>query len=323
MFIFLRSHYARVVLMLVLSCLLMPLSSCGGSSAGNGASQGGSNTPPIPVAGARSWPSKDNTGASGVLVSVSGEVILDTAGQVYENKQINGQLTITACGVTVRNVEVVTGNTTLLDNYGIWLKHPDTCTAPVTLDHVTVRTTTYVTTGIRNAYGATTNVLSSKVIGTQDGIFGFGSGLIQDSYIEIGATQNGDHNDGIQIGGSNGLTIKHNTVINPNTETSALALFTEYGPNQNLLVRDNLLAGGGFTCYCGDGKADNLGNPARAVNVDFINNVFWKVYYPNVGYFDAGRAYNTAGGGEWTNNLYMEKEGTLTSNLVPQPPIDQ
>ena len=85
---------------------------------------------------------------------------------------------------------------------------------------------------------------------------------------------------------------------------------------------NNLLAGGGFTCYCGDGATDNAGNPARAVNVNVENNVFWRLYYSDVGFEASGRAYNSAGGGQWSNNLYMNADGTLTDQLVPQPPID-
>ena len=57
--------------------------------------------------------------------------------------------------------------------------------------------------------------------------------------------------------------------------------------------------------------------------MSFQNNVFWRLYYPDVGNYGPGRAYNSAGGGQWTNNLYMNEDGTLTTEQVPQPPIDQ
>jgi hypothetical protein len=274
-----------------------------------------------------SWPSPTDTGASGSLANVNGDVLLSKAGQTYQNKRVHGMISVTACNVTIRNVEVTVGinpNTTD-DQYGLWLKQPEKCKAVV--DRVTIQAApapnNYVTTGIRIAYGAPTNITASKIIGTQDGILGMGSGLLADSYIYLGSTKRGDHNDGFQNSGSDGITLRHNTILNPNSQTSVLALFTEDGANRNLLVEDNLLAGGGYTCYCGDGKADNNGNPARSVNVDVVNNVFWKKFSRDVGFYGAARAYNPAGGGEWTNNVYMDANGTLTKTQVPRPGIDQ
>ena len=51
--------------------------------------------------------------------------------------------------------------------------------------------------------------------------------------------------------------------------------------------------------------------------------MFWRYYYPDVGYDGSGRAYNSAGGGQWSSNVYMDADGTLTGDPVPQPPIDQ
>jgi hypothetical protein len=50
--------------------------------------------------------------------------------------------------------------------------------------------------------------------------------------------------------------------------------------------------------------------------------VFWEKYFPTVGQYGPSRAYNPAGGGQWTGNVYMLADGTLTSHLVPQPALD-
>lgn len=283
--------------------------------------------PPPPMPG--SWPTAASTGASGALAPASGDVTLSTDGQVYSNVHLRGTLTVTACNVTIRNVEVdsgvpYTGDSTP-DLFSIWLQEPVNC--GVTIDRVTTLAepapNVYVTTSIRDARGAPVTITNSRLIGAQLGILGISGGLIRDNYIELGQNMRGDHNDSVQADGSSGLTLDHNTLLNPNDQTSALALYTEYGNNTNDMIKNNLLAGGGFACYCGDGKADNNGNPARAVNVSFVNNVFWRRYFPDAGYFGAGRAYNPAGGGQWTNNVYMAPDGTLTGEQVPQPPVDQ
>jgi len=292
---------------------------------------GGACTPdiPIPTAAGRSWPDSCTTGASddlGTLTDVSGDVLLDNP-QLYANRRINGTLTVVSCGVTIQNVEVDSGEPFIgiatPDLFPIWLKQDPSCS--VTLDHVSVIThpapNNYVTNAIRVAYGGPVTITNSKIVGTQLGILS-GPGLIKDNYAVLGPTMRGDHNEVIIEDGTTGLTIEHNTFLNPNLQTSVLSLFTEDGHNQNIMVDNNLLAGGGFTCYCGDGATDNAGNPARAVNVSVENNVFWRLYYSDVGFVASARAYNSAGGGQWSNNLYMNADGTLTDQLVPQPPID-
>jgi hypothetical protein len=277
------------------------------------------------------FPTADDTGATGPLTDVtpaSGEQIVDGTGTVFSDKRIHGTLTVLGCGVTIRNVEVDAGvklaspvNSTP-DVFAIWNKADEKCTT--TLDHVTVSTPAgrYATEAVRDSFGSTQHITSLKAIGQQLGITVGGGDVIQDSYVELAPTLRGDHNEDVLDDGTTGLTIEHNTMLNPNGQTSVLSLFTEFGSNHSILVRDNLLAGGGYTCYCGDGASDNSGKPAPADNVSFMDNVFWRLYFPNVGEFAPGRAYNPAGGGRWTGNVFMDANRTLTSQLVPQPPLD-
>ncbi len=280
--------------------------------------------PPLPA----SWPTPDSTGASGPLSTVTGDVTLAKQGQVYQNMRVKGTIAVTACDVTIRNVEVDSGEPFTGDNtpdlFAIWLQESAAC--GVTIDHVSTITGSapdvYVTTSIRSGRGGPVKITNSKLIGAQLGILGISTGTVRDNYIELGKNMRGDHNDAIQGDGSSGLTIDHNTLLNPNDQTSALALYTEYGNNSKDVVSNNLLAGGGYTCYCGDGATDNDGNPARANDVKIVNNVFWRKYFPNAGAFGAGRAFNPAGGGQWAGNVYMNADGTLTDQQVPQPSLD-
>jgi hypothetical protein len=300
----------------------MPAKAAGG--AGSSGAKAPANLPPMPA----SWPSATSTGASGSLTTVNGDVVLNTAGQVYSNKRVKGTLAITACNVTLRNVEVdsgepYTGDSTP-DLFAIWLQESATC--GVTLDHVSTITSAapnvYVTTSVRVARGGPVTITNSKLIGAQLGILGVTSGTVRGNYIELGKNMRGDHNDAIQGDGASDLTIDHNTLLNPNDQTSALALYTEFGNNKNITVSNNLMAGGGYTCYCGDGASDNDGNPARAVNVSIVNNVFWRRYFSDSGSFGSARAYNPAGGGQWAGNVYMNADGTLTTQQVEQPALD-
>jgi hypothetical protein len=199
--------------------------------------------PPMPA----SWPTVVTTGAHGPLATVTGDVKLAKAGQVYQNMHVKGTITVTACHVTIRNVQVdsgepFTGDSTP-DLFAIWLQQSATCGA--TIDHVTTLTNGYVTTSIRDARGGPVTITNSRLVGAQLGILGMASGLIRGNYVELGPRLRGDHNDAIQGDGATNLTIDHNTLLNPNDQTSALALYTEYGNNTNVTVTNNLMAGGG------------------------------------------------------------------------------
>lgn len=282
-----------------------------------------------PVTG--DFPTAATAGATGSLADVtpaSGEQIVDGTGTVYSGKRVHGTLTILGCGVTLRNVEVDAGVQlsspvdSTPDVFAIWNKAPEKCVT--TLDHVTVSTLAgqYATEAVRDAFGSTQHITALKAIGQQLGITVGGGDTITDSYIELAATLRGDHNEDILDDGTTGLKIEHNTLLNPNGQTSVLSLFTEFGSNHDILVQDNLLAGGGYTCYCGDGATDNSGKAARADNVSFVDNVFWRKYFPTVGAFGPGRAYNPAGGGRWAGNVFMDADGTVTTQAVPQPSLD-
>lgn len=276
-----------------------------------------------------SWPTAAGTGASGSLTSASGAVTLKTNGQVYQDVRLNGTISVLGCGVTIRNVEVDAGEAyqgnSSPDLFVIWDKAPAGCVT--TIDHVSVITNTsgsapYATEAVRDAYGAKQLITSSKFVGQQLGVTVGSGDTIRDNYMELGPTMRGDHNEDILDDGTSNLTIEHNTLLNPNGQTSTLSLFTEFGANSNFLIKDNLLAGGGYTCYCGDGATSNAGKPARASNVSFVDNVFWEKYFPTIGQYGPGRAYNPAGGGQWTGNVYMLADGTLTSRVVVQPALD-
>ena len=292
-------------------------------------SPGGTSAPPAGLPPmAQSWPSSTSTGASGNLTPVSGDITLSKNGQVYQNKRVKGTIAVTACDVTLRNVEVDSGEPFTGDDtpdlFAIWLQESATC--GVTLDHVTTLTDSapnvYVTTSVRVARGGPVTITDSKLIGAQLGILGMSAGTIRGNYIELGRNMRGDHNDAIQGDGASNLVIDHNTLLNANDQTSALALYTEYGNNNDITVSNNLMAGGGYTCYCGDGATQNDGTPARANNVSIVDNVFWKKYFPTAGHFGAARAYNPAGGGRWAGNVYMNADGTLTTQQVAQPALD-
>ena len=92
-----------------------------------------------------------------------------------------------------------------------------------------------------------------------------------DSYIHDLADFDGAHNDGIDAFGP--VKIVHNTVLVAMGQTSAIML-SEYGSTQdsNVLVKRNLIGGGGFSFYGGA--------PDTAQGHEVVDNLFTTRFFP-------------------------------------------
>ena len=93
----------------------------------------------MPKPSACGFPDATNTGVTPgtALTPASGVVTLNQAGQVYENRQVNGSIIVTAPNVTIRNVRLVVTD----PYYGISVKNGndwDNSGANLTLDHVEI-----------------------------------------------------------------------------------------------------------------------------------------------------------------------------------------
>jgi hypothetical protein len=85
--------------------------------------------------------------------------------------------------------------------------------------------------------------------------------LVEDNYIHDLIEADGAHNDGFQAGKGQNITIKHNTILVPNQQTSAVILGTSAGPIDNVIIEDNYLDGGAYTIFSrdnGDGAPTNV-----------------------------------------------------------------
>src|SRR5260370_22927350 len=69
------------------------------------------------------------------------------------------------------------------------------------------------------------------------------SGLVKNNYIHNPGFIAGDHTNGVMSnGGTTLLTITHNTIFNPLSQTDAVALFEDFSAQANRTVTNNLLA---------------------------------------------------------------------------------
>lgn len=103
-----------------------------------------------------------------------------------------------------------------------------------------------------------------------------------DSFCDIpaGGPQDGPHYDGFQSDGGRDLVINHNTIKMPYGQTSAILMSTNTSPITNATITNNLVAGGGYTIYCGT----DSGGPVRGT-LTFSGNVVSKMFFSKGGYW--------------------------------------
>ena len=102
---------------------------------------------------------------------------------------------------------------------------------------------------------------------------------IVDSFCDMPklAADSTSHADGFESDGGGSYVFRHNTIRNPNKQTSAILLSTNDGGIRDVVIDRNLLSGGGYTVYCGttDGGV--------ASDVTYTNNIISREFFPKGG----------------------------------------
>jgi hypothetical protein len=247
---------------------------------GGGGSSGGGSTGACPLP---AYPDATCTGvpAGTSLTIVNGNMTINTAGTVVDSKDIRGCVTVNAASVVIRKSKIACNGPYVIDAYGVsgtWLRIEDS--------EVSCNNTNGTAIGEENI-----TVLRTNIHGCENGFdvnFNF---LIQDNYIHDMYQSAVAHTDGIQMWPSaNDVTIKHNRIY-ANDGTSAI--ISAGSGTSNILIQDNLFAGGAYTLYC---RQNGPGTNYRV-----INNHFSTIFYPTVG------AY-----GPWTD---CDDEAQVTGNV--------
>jgi hypothetical protein len=230
-----------------------------------------------------------------------GWVEVDTDGAVLSGLYIPCTVDVSASDVTIEADEIATSGPSAI---GISLRH----TSNVTIQDSTITGLTAgagrMMAGIKDLYADSTGltILRDNIRLAETGVQ-LESGLVQDSYIHAAGFVAGDHVNGVTSNGGGGdlLTIAHNTILIDRGQTDAIGLFEDFGVQQNRVITDNLLAGGGYSIYGGQ----NTDGPATS-NISITDNQFSTIYYPNAGvygyitHFSFDGSGNTWSGNAWT-----------------------
>jgi hypothetical protein len=136
-----------------------------------------------------------------------------------------------------------------------------------------------------------------------------GNGFLHDNYVHdivpfVNQSGTYEHTDAVISDGSDpaGLTIQHNTLLNPVGATkgasAAVGLFADDGPVTNTTVDDNWIGGGAYALY---------GGGTGSTDVRITGNVFSTEYWPAGGIYGPATAWDPQGAGNtWQDNAFAD-----------------
>lgn len=206
------------------------------------------------------FPNASNTGVpAGTTLTNSGSVTMNTNGQIIQDLNITGQVTINAANCTVRRCKI--SGTTTLTVVDAW-----NGSNPTIEDCEIDGNTAW--NGVRVRSGTLRRL---NVYQCENSIQVEGNGInMIDCYIHSVQGAPGAHHDNIECNGNtNGFVIDHCNIVNEKGETAAVMLNNWAGALSNVTVQNCRLVGGGFTCYCDNSFG---GGPVQGSTIKFLNN---------------------------------------------------
>ncbi|GAA1505895.1 hypothetical protein GCM10009677_42900 [Sphaerisporangium rubeum] len=248
----------------------------------------------------RGFPSAATTGVRpGTKLTKVGEVTVEKPGALVENLEVHGKLNIKADNVRVRNVRVIgEGDWSVIQVKGF-------SGAVIEDSEISGDGVVKAQWGVLNQGGFIT--VRRVNIHTVPNSIGTDHGLIEDCYMHDFKEWPGDHVTGPQANGSPqkglSLTIRHNTILNQLSQTSAISLYQDFSRAHDVLVERNLLGGGGYAVYGGEGK---FGTPT---GIRIVNNVFTRRLFPKGGFWGPVTYFTTEGRGNLFEGNIWEDTG--------------
>ncbi|MFD0853659.1 hypothetical protein ACFQ07_15585, partial [Actinomadura adrarensis] len=130
-------------------------------------------------------------------------------------------------------------------------------------------------------------------------------GLIEDSVVNDLKEFPGDHVTAIQSnsGPAPGLSlvIRNNVLLNPLPQTSAVSIYQDFGRAHDVTVSGNLLGGGGYALYGGEGEF----GPSTGIRV--LRNAFTRRHFGKGGRHGPVTRFEKGGTGNvWQGNVWQE-----------------
>jgi len=229
------------------------------------------------------FPGASNTGvpAGTTLSPYTGPSTISTAGTVIDGKSM-GCITVRAPGVVIRNSKI-----SCQGGYAVYV--PDGAFTGTSLTVEDSEVDCKLTGG--NGLGeANITVRRVDIQGCENGFDINQNLMIQDSYIHDLYNSGSAHTDGAQmaaghyengqlVAGSRNVTFLHNTIYGMGADGSfgTSAIISNRGADRDILIQNNLMAGGAVAIYCEQG--------ATGTNYRVLDNHFSTRFGPKVGFY--------------------------------------
>ena len=207
-------------------------------------------------------PASRNVGASAPCRSLTptGSIRAATLGQVIQNRNVAGTITVSAPGVTINNVCVTANGHGRLGSAAIQL-----------VDNADGTLIEHTTVAGADAWGrsveiAVANLSGNSATASRDYFFNCGECVhdqpwtVNDSYVvSNGMRGTGDHYEDVYCSDGT-VTLNHDTLLNPQAQVADVFCDTNGGNGgrcrNHVTVGNSLLAGGGYALYpCGNASS--------------------------------------------------------------------
>lgn len=251
-------------------------------------------TAPPPIV-PTTYPNITNTGvpAGTTLTVVTGGLNIRTAGAVIDAQDIHGSVQVYANNVTIKRSKVTSGN-----YWGIKLEPG--------YSGLTISDTTIVGVpgcGAGVAFASNMTLTRLNVSSCEDLVHVGSNVLLQDSYLHNPWLKPGGHVDGVQSVAGTNVIVKHNTIVNPYSQTSALLFKADSNNISNITITGNYLQGGSYTTYC------RSANGHTCTGMTISGNTFGLGY--KQGYAYGLLSADVPGSVTWTSNRWADTGATI------------
>lgn len=230
---------------------------------------------------------------------------IDKAGAVVDGLDIRGCVQVRAKNVTIKRSKITCDNQPMIKNF-----QPDGHGGLIDIGAgLVVEDVEFDGMNNPDAQGVAFNNYTVRRANFHNigAALKLGSGVrVEDSYVHGIASTNNSHNGGFPSDGGSGITVRHNTVLMNSQNGYAIAIYNQVPAGsvvQNVVIDDNLLAGGNYIIYCGA--------PGQvAPNLRVTNNRFSNTLYAKGGFY--GPTANCDGAAAWTNNYWDADKAALS-----------
>ena len=243
----------------------------------------------MPKPSACGFPDATNTGVPpGTQLTPSGALTITTPGTVISGREIRGGVVIRANNVTIEKSRVIGSSDVPL------IRTMPGATGAVIRDVEIDMAGQDAGKGIAfDNYTATRVWFHNGLDCAHQG----NNATITDSFCDLPKLAAGSsaHADGFQSDGGGNYVFRHNTIRNPNGQTSAILMSTNTSPISNVVIDNNLMSGGGYTVYCGTDEG------GMTPNLTYTNNVISREFFKN--------------GGQWGPTTWCNRAAVSSNNV--------